>query len=35
MWLIMKGGYRERLFEGLTYYMKSIPIYKAYEENNY
>ena len=24
MWLIMKGGYRERLFEGLVYCMKSI-----------
>jgi hypothetical protein len=24
MWLIMEGEYRERLLEGLTYYMKSI-----------
>jgi len=24
VWLIMKGGYRKRLFEGLMYYMKSI-----------
>jgi hypothetical protein len=24
MWLIMEGEYRERLFEGLTYYVKSI-----------